>query len=180
LQEISNYINYRFSGYSVAQILDDVRRAGEGGEDRSEPGFDALVARAVRGLLARGAGGEVVIAGTRYLLDSSDFTDGRRLGFAVAALEDRARLLEVLKRAVLDDETGVIMGGESELTQPGELGMVASVFHHDGRRVGAVGVVGPRRMDYFTIVPTIEYLSQVLTKMLDGGTENSRESAGAL
>jgi len=180
LQEISNYINYRFSGFTVAQILDDVGRETGHVEEEGARGFDELTARAARGILGRGEKeGEVVIAGTRHLLDADDFADGRRLGFAVAALENRARLLNVLKNAVLHGGMGVVIGRESELTEPGELGMVVSVFRHEGRNVGAVGVVGPRRMDYFTIVPTIEYLGQVLTQMLDGRPEWDRESVGA-
>jgi len=180
LQEISNYINYRFSGFNAAQILDDVATVVPAGNDGRAGGFDELAARAVRGLLARdGVEGEVVIAGTEHLLHSDDFSDGRRLGLAVAALEDRARLLNALKNALLDDGTGVVIGHESELTEPGELGLVVSVFRHGGRRVGAVGVVGPRRMDYFTIVPTVAYIGETLTRMLDDCDERGREIVGA-
>jgi heat-inducible transcriptional repressor len=179
LQEISNYLNYRFSGFSVRQILEDVQSTSPPAGDGTGAGFNDLAARVARSLLERGRGCEVVIAGTRYLLDADEFADGRRLGFAVAALEDRERLLKVLKEALLDGCTGVVIGRESELTEPGELGIVVSVFRHDGRRVGAVGVVGPRRMDYFTIVPTVEYLGQVLTRMLDGGAERAKEFVGA-
>jgi len=180
LQEISNFLNYRFSGFNVAQILDDIGPAGPRGEGRASGGFDELAARAVRGLLAgETGGGEVVIAGTEHLLHADDFSDGRRLGFAVAALEDRARLLEALKNALLDEGTGVVIGRESELTGAGELGMVVSVFRHAGRRVGAVGVLGPRRMDYFTIVPTVEYIGETLTRMLDERDSRGRDTVGA-
>jgi heat-inducible transcriptional repressor len=45
--------------------------------------------------------------------------------------------------------------------------MVATVFYRDGRRAGALGVVGPRRMDYGRIVPMVEFIGDTLTKMLE-------------
>ncbi len=180
LQEISNYINYRFSGHAVARILEDVDGVPSAGDEAGDPGFDMLASRAVRGLLARDhAEGEVVVAGTDHLLGADDFSDARRLRSAMAALEDRARLLHTLKEALLDDRTGVIIGRESGVTEPGGLGMVVSVFQHGGRRIGAVAVVGPRRMDYFSIVPTVEFIGDTVTRMLDGRDVRTGETLGA-
>jgi heat-inducible transcriptional repressor len=61
----------------------------------------------------------------------------------------------------------VIIGRESEVTASGNLGMVATLFYKEGRRAGALGVVGPRRMDYGRIVPVVELIGDMLTKMLE-------------
>jgi heat-inducible transcriptional repressor len=63
--------------------------------------------------------------------------------------------------------TQVLIGEESEATASGNLGMVATLYFRDNRRAGAVGVVGPRRMDYQRIVPVVEYVGDTLTQMLE-------------
>jgi transcriptional regulator of heat shock response len=45
--------------------------------------------------------------------------------------------------------------------------MVATLYFRDSRRAGAVGVVGPRRMDYQRIVPVVEFVGDTLTQMLE-------------
>ena len=52
------------------------------------------------------------------------------------------------------------------MTASGELGMVTTLFFKDGKRAGALGVVGPRRMDYTRIVPVVTYIGDSLTRML--------------
>jgi len=47
------------------------------------------------------------------------------------------------------------------------LGIVATLFYRDDRRAGAVGVVGPRRLDYQKIVPVVEFIGDTLTQMLE-------------
>ena len=44
--------------------------------------------------------------------------------------------------------------------------MVTTLFFKDGKRAGALGVVGSRRMDYARIVPVVEFIGDSLTKML--------------
>jgi transcriptional regulator of heat shock response len=53
--------------------------------------------------------------------------------------------------------------------------MVAMAFSQGGRRIGAVGVLGPRRMDYMKILPVVELIGSTLTEMLDqmGADENA-------
>ncbi len=171
LQEVSNFLNFRFSGHSMERIVTDVR--SRFGEDPGGPEtFGGLVTGVVERLFAEGSSpGEVLVVGAEKLLEAEEFADAGRLRSVVSALEDRAALLRVIRDALRTGRTGVIIGTESELTGPGGLGMVATLFFHEGRRVGAVGVVGPRRMDYLKIVPVVEFIGDRLTSMLDGEDE---------
>jgi len=169
LQEVSNFLNFRFSGHSMERIVTDVR-ARFGDADPGEGAFGGLLRRVVEGLFTQELSpGEVLVVGAEKLVEAEEFADAERLRSVVSALEDRAALLRVIRDSLAGGRTGVVIGTESELTGPGGLGMVAALFYHEGRRVGAVGVVGPRRMDYLKIVPVVEFIGDRLTDMLDGG-----------
>ena len=111
---------------------------------------------------------ELVLTGTERLLERPEFEDVPRARKALAALADAGRLTEVL-RENLDERRAarVIIGDETEVTGEGRLGIVAALFFREGRKVGAVGVVGPRRMDYEKIVPVVEFVGESVTRMLD-------------
>jgi len=110
---------------------------------------------------------EVWVAGTDNLLATSDFVDIDRVRSLLTTLEDRARIAKEFRKAFVRGRTQVLIGEESEATASGSLGMVATLYFRDSRRAGAVGVVGPRRMDYQRIVPVVEYVGNTLTQMLE-------------
>ena len=154
--------------------IERVRRqlSGEGGEDPTELGHD-LVERAaeVGRLLFEETASEieVQVAGTDHLLSSTDFAEADRIRSLVATLQDRQRIVREWRRALHHGGPQVLIGHESELTAEGDLGMVATLFYHQGRSAGALGVVGPRRMDYGRIVPVVEFIGDTLTRMLEEG-----------
>jgi heat-inducible transcriptional repressor len=81
-------------------------------------------------------------------------------------LDDDQRIVREIRRALASCSTRVIIGRESSLTASGELGMVTTLFFRDGERAGALGVFGPRRMNYARIVPVVEFIGSSLTRML--------------
>ena len=106
-------------------------------------------------------------AGTDRLLQSAEFTEADRIRSLLSALHDRRRMASEWRRALDKGPTQVIIGRESDVTASGNLGMVATLFFKGGRRAGAVGVVGPRRMNYGRIVPVVKFIGDALTRMLE-------------
>ncbi len=109
---------------------------------------------------------EVQVAGADNLLQTEDFNEIERVRSLFATLDDDRRIVREIRRALASCSTRVIIGRESALTASGELGMVTTLFFKDGQRAGALGVVGPRRMDYARIVPVVEFIGNSLTRML--------------
>jgi heat-inducible transcriptional repressor len=109
----------------------------------------------------------VRIVGTENLLSSEEFAEVERVRLLLSTLQDRSRIASELRRAVARGRTQVLIGDESTATAPGGLGIVASLYFRERRKAGAIGVVGPRRLDYQKIVPVVEYIGETLTEMLD-------------
>lgn len=167
LQEIANYLTAEFRGLNVDEITHAVHSAGN---EHPVPPGDELERQAreiISDLLPMERGRvEVQVAGTDNLLQTEDFNEIERVRSLFATLDDDRRIVREIRRALASCSTRVIIGRESALTASGELGMVTTLFFKDGQRAGALGVVGPRRMDYARIVPVVEFIGNSLTRML--------------
>lgn len=110
--------------------------------------------------------GEVQVTGTENLVADEAFSELERIRSAVRVLEDRSGIAAEWRRILQDQETRVLIGEESPLTSDGKLGMVATLFYRGPQRAGAVGVVGPRGMNYLRILPMIECVGQTISRRL--------------
>jgi len=170
LQAAATWLSRRFRGVPLGRALDELE--GWTAEDGAEDGEEAELARCAvdlgRQLFSRDDDVlEVLVAGTENLLARSEFEHMDRMRQMLGVLQDRRGIARTLRRSLGEVRTGVIIGDESEMTASGGLGMVAALFFQDGRRAGAVGVVGSRRMDYLRIVPVVEFVADTVTCMLD-------------
>lgn len=168
LQQLSNFMTRRLSGAPLQDTGEFLSRLGRDGQPGPDEGLLSHARSVVRQLSAVEEGDiEVRIAGTENLLVSTDFSEIDRVRSLLTTLEDRTRLAAEFRRAFAGGRTQVLIGSESETTARGNLGIVATLYFRDRRQVGAVGVVGPRRMDYQRIVPVVEYIGDSLTQMLE-------------
>jgi heat-inducible transcriptional repressor len=168
LQTISNFLTSHFAGMTVRDIEVRIDELDLSENPSVPPDLRNEVKEIARLLFTREARDvEVWVAGTDNLLATSDFVDIGRVRSLLTILQDRTRIAKEFRRAFAHGRTQVIIGEESEATASGNLGMVATLYFRDSRRAGAVGVVGPRRMDYQRIVPVVEYVGDTLTQMLE-------------
>lgn len=111
-------------------------------------------------LQAAGAGSEphaeVVIEGQSRLLDQPEFGSVEAIRELLRAFEDRERLVTLLDRAVVADHVQVFLGEETTRMAGLGVSLVAARYSdEDGEPGGAVGIIGPERMDYPFVVPLV-------------------------
>lgn len=169
LQQASNYLNARLSGRPLA----DVRRivAEELAADRSE--LDTLTSQVVGAGLATWTGegprgASLIIRGQGRLL--SDVTQIERLS-AIQALFERLEaqetMLRLLELAERSEGVRIFIGAESGLFGNAGLSMVVAPARSEGGRiVGAIGVIGPTRINYGRIIPVVDYTARVIGRLL--------------
>lgn len=174
LQVLSNYITAVFRGCPLSAIRDELEQCGETETDSTpelSERYRAWAATVVEQLFDLPEGSpDVEVVGADQLVETSDFAEVDRLRSLMEILGDRKKIAAEWGRPAEDyGRTRVIIGNESDVTARGNLGMVATYFYQQGRRRGAVGVLGPRRMDYGRIVPVVEFVGETLTRMLEEG-----------
>ena len=170
LEQITNYLNHTMSGLSIreakARILSDMVQ--------EKALYDQLLQRAFRlseEALAEIADGEVIIEGTSHLLDQPEFSDLERMKRVFRAFEQKSSLLSLLDRGLQAKGVQVIIGSETEYPELAGCSLITA--NYLGRRgtLGALGVIGPNRMPYSTLIPIVDYTASLISRMLDTDPE---------
>ena len=78
------------------------------------------------------------------------------------SVDDRCEML----RTLAAQELQIFIGTESGIRQP-DLAIVAAPYRLKGEVVGALGVIGPTRMDYSRVVPLVELTARTVGLTLD-------------
>ena len=169
LQQAGNYLNARISGRPLPELRRIV--AEELSANRTE--LDSLSAQVVAAGLATWTGegrsaGSLIVRGQARLL--SDVTEIDRLA-AIQALFERLEaqetMLRLLELADQSDGVRIFIGAESGLFGTSGLSMVVAPARGTaGRIVGAIGVIGPTRINYGRIIPVVDYTARVIGRLL--------------
>jgi heat-inducible transcriptional repressor len=110
---------------------------------------------------------ELVVEGQARLLDRADLSQSEQLKEYLRALEDRNRLILLLDRTLESKQVQVFLGddvsGEADLP----MSLVAAPYRNQtGEPEGAVGVIGPTRMDYSVVVPLVGATADAVARAL--------------
>ncbi|MEZ5077790.1 MAG: heat-inducible transcriptional repressor HrcA [Solirubrobacterales bacterium] len=166
----SSYLNETLTGLSVgARMI--AQRLADPELDRVEAEFVATLGAAFAEF-ERGAGSDLYVDGASRLLSEQHRADLPRAGELMTALERRADVLQMLRSSL--DERSVYLWIGDENPQP-ELRTVSVVGANYGlghRNLGAVGVVGPVRMDYATAIASVRIAARELSRYFENVYEN--------
>ncbi len=112
-------------------------------------------------------GGELRFEGINKLLSFPDYYDMDRLREMLALFEKKETLLEVLSDETRkDDQVQVFIGRENVVKVMDNSTLVFKTVSQNGRPVGAIGIIGPTRMDYRRVIATIDSLTRSVTDAL--------------
>lgn len=122
-------------------------------------------------------GVEVVIQGQSRLLHSPEFGNVERVRELLSALEDRERLLSLLDRTLGSTHVNVFLGEETEKMVGFPVSLVAAPYSEEGGAAsGAVGVIGPTRMDYPFVVPLVGATANAMSAAIRRLRDPKRQS----
>jgi heat-inducible transcriptional repressor len=168
LTRATNYLNSQLTGRTLDEALKDVQNELEAHSAQ----LDEATTRVVEAGLATWAGdegtGTLIVRGQANLLNDvtalSELERIRNLFDLLESKRDLMRLLEVAQGAA---GVKIFIGAESELFGlSGCSTVLAPVSDADARFVGAIGVIGPRHLNYARIVPMVDYTAKVLGRLL--------------
>lgn len=107
------------------------------------------------------------VEGTARLLSAGMIEDGAQINALMDLLERRVALLQVLRAALGEDGLYVRIGQENEIPEMHSLGLVASGYGVAKRKLGAVSVIGPVRMDYAEAIVTVREAAHELSRFVE-------------
>lgn len=171
LTEASNFLNARLRGKTLAEARAELEKALEGA--RAE--LDQLTQRIVADGLASWSGGDsddrkLIVRGHANLLDDlRALEDLERVRHLFDDLETKRGVIDLLGRAERAEGVRIFIGSENKLfSLSGSSTIIAPYHDSTGRIVGVIGVIGPTRLNYARVIPTVDYTAKVISKLLAG------------
>ncbi|MEL6479064.1 MAG: heat-inducible transcriptional repressor HrcA [Pseudomonadota bacterium] len=183
MQEAANFLNAHLRGRTLGESQDLIAR--EILSRRTE--LDALAASLVeRGIAlwdkGNGDGAErLIVRGRSNLLEQGqNAADLERMRLLFDDLEKKRDLAHLLDLAEEGEGVRVFIGSENTVFSLSESALVISPYRDRNRRtIGAIGVIGPTRLNYGRIVPIVDYTAQLVGQVVAGGGAQRSRSRGS-
>ncbi|CAN7144943.1 heat-inducible transcriptional repressor HrcA [Neorhizobium tomejilense] len=170
LTEAANFLNAHLSGQTLPELRGQLKTL----KDQVQGELHALSQELVeRGLAVwsgdseEGKPTQLIVRGRANLLEGlADVADLDRLRLLFDDLEKKDSLIEILDLAEKGPGVRIFIGSENKLfSLSGSSLIVAPYRDGEDRIVGAVGVIGPTRLNYSRIVPMVDYTAQLLARL---------------
>jgi heat-inducible transcriptional repressor len=171
LVEASNFLSAHIRGRTLLEAKDELEKALEAG--RAE--LDELTKKLIADGFASWSGGgsderKLIVRGAANLLDDlKALEDLERVRRLFDDLETKKGVADLLGRAERADGVCIFIGSENKLfSLSGSSTIIAPYSDGAGHIVGAIGVIGPTRLNYSRVIPMVDFTAKVLSKLLPG------------
>ena len=166
----SNYLNARL----VGRTLDEAKAQVNEEIENHKAQLDELTTRLVETGLATWAGGDkgrvgsLIVKGQANLLtDITALTDLERLRSLFEVLETREWLVRLLDATRQGEGVQIFIGSQNPLFGVAGCSMVVAPYSNSREQVvGAIGVIGPARLNYARIIPMVDYTAKVIGRLI--------------
>lgn len=174
LAEAGQFLSRRLKGRTIGLAREEV--LSELTVRRAE--LDQLTSKVVEAGLAvwggepaaasRNPGGTLIVRGSANLLDDvAAMADLERIRSLMEELENTEEMLRLIDLTHGSEGVRIFIGSENTLfRQAGCSLIVAPLQNQQQRIVGAIGVIGPTRMNYARLVPMVDFTAQVVGRLL--------------
>jgi heat-inducible transcriptional repressor len=169
LKEAANFLNSIMQGRTLVEAKQIIQ--SEISVRRQE--LDSLAAELVEnGLVFWEAKGErqerLIVRGRANLLESeAEEEELERIRLLFNDLERKQDIEEFLNLTEQSDGVRIFIGSENKLFSLSGSSLVVSPYMNSDKKViGAVGVIGPTRLNYGRIVPIVDYTAQLVGKLI--------------
>ncbi len=169
LIEAGNYLSARLRGRTLAEALSAIREEISAKQAQLDGAASALVEAG----LADWAGPEqrtLIVRGQSRLLESVEAAeDLERIRLLFDDIERQEGLLSLLDEARQAQGVRLFIGSENPLfSLSGSSVIVAPYRNRENQIIGAIGVIGPTRLNYARVIPIVDYTAQMVGRLLAG------------
>jgi heat-inducible transcriptional repressor len=166
----SSYLNESLSGLGVGARMIATRLA-DPGLSRVEADFVATLGTTFTEFVGE-SGGDLYLEGTSHLLSEAHLPDLPRADELMTALERRADMLHMLRSSLDQRSVYFWIGGENPQPEMRSVSVIGANYGLGHRNLGAIGVVGPLRMDYATAIASVRHAARELSRYFETVYEN--------
>jgi len=166
--EASNFLSARMMG----KTIEEAQRQITAELEAHRRDLDELTRKLVEAGLATatgdGAEAALIVSGTERLLDDVQAVeDLEHVRGLYDALETKESWIKLLDMARGGEGVQIFIGAENELFSLAGCSVVVAPYRNSEQEiVGAVGVIGPTRINYARIIPVVDYTAQIVGRLV--------------
>ncbi len=168
LREAANFLNALAEGRTLSELRQTI---GQEIKSRRQE-IDTLARELVESGFALWDNDDdsyerLLVRGRSNLLDDAESVDLERIRSLFDDLERKRDIAEFLELTEEGEGVRIFIGSENKLFSLSGSSLVVSPYMNSDRKIiGAVGVIGPTRLNYGRIVPIVDYTAQLVGKLI--------------
>ena len=162
-QDALTALGHRLTERLCGKSLQEVAAAARGLPEREEQVVDAVLLL-MRAEEARSYE-ETVTAGMRHVLSQPEFANAHMARALVEAFEDQKTLASLWESAPSDLGFCIVIGAENHEKALRPCSIILARYG-EGETGGAIGILGPTRMQYRQTIAAVRYLASVMSEMV--------------
>ena len=168
MREAANFLNALAGGRTLGDLREVIGREIVTRRQEIDTLASALVESGLAVWTGEGDRGErLIVRGRANLLEETGAEDLDRIRELFDDLERKRDIAEFLELADEGEGVRIFIGSENKLFSLSGSSLVVSPYMNADRRIiGAVGVIGPTRLNYGRIVPIVDYTAQLVGRLL--------------
>lgn len=166
LQQVAGVFNQKMRGYSLGQVKRGLLHEIYSELSRQRLLIDNALDM-LRAILDDHEGEErIYLGGTLNMLNQPEFKDLAKVKTLFRVFEENESLRKMLHP--YPEGLNVTIGGENMIKEFRDCSLISATYKVNGLTIGAVGVLGPTRMDYAKVIAIVDFMTRSLTEVLTG------------
>jgi len=109
---------------------------------------------------------KVYLDGRINIMLHPEFKETNKLNYILSFIEEENALANTIRKYFEFRQTKVIIGKENIQKEMQSCSLVTRKYNIKGKPAGAIGILGPTRMDYPRMISIVEYISDRLSEVL--------------
>ena len=174
MREAANFLNAVLGGRTLSELLSTIQNDVDLRRQEIDSLAQELVTQGLAVWQTQGDDNErLIVRGRGNLLESEAHEeDLERIRNLFDDLERKRDIAEFLELTEQGDGVRIFIGSENKLFSLTGSSLVVSPYMNSERKiVGAIGVIGPTRLNYGRIVPLVDYTAQLVGKLISDRIE---------
>ena len=166
LVEISNYLNSRLKGMSLLESQLLIRKEIKSDKKDLDEVSKKLIDQGFACWADVNKKNKLIITGTSKLLeDVKALEQLENIKLLIEKLENKENLVGIIQETNEAEGLQIFIGSDNSLFGMTGCSTIISPFRNkDKEIIGAIGVVGPMRINYAKIIPVVDYTAKLLGK----------------
>ena len=169
LREAANFLSAISAGHTIGELQNLIQNQIA----THQRDLDSLSTKLIKRGLAQWSDdspeARLIVRGRAHLIaDDTSAEDLERIKILFDDLERKKEISQFLDLTEEGDGVKIFIGSENKLFSLSGSSLVVSPYMSADRKViGAVGVIGPTRLNYGRVVPIVDYTAQLIGRMIE-------------